>query len=112
MPLYTFEHPITGEIQDLVFGINDEKIFIDIQGVKWNRVFSAPNVSIDSNIDPFSKKDFINKTSKGGTYGELMDRSKELSDKRKQKLGYDPVQKDYFKKYSEKRSGNKHYLDS
>jgi hypothetical protein len=41
-----------------------------------------------------------------------MDRSKELSDKRKQKLGYDPVQKDYFKKYSEKRSGNKHHLDS
>ena len=112
MPLYTFEHPISGELQDIVFGINDDKIFIDEQGVKWNRVFLAPNVSIDTDVDPFSKNQFLEKTSGAGTVGELMDRSRDMSEKRKQKLGYDPVQKEYFKKYSEKRSGNKHHLDT
>ena len=112
MPLYTFEHPISGEQQDIVFGINDEKIFVDESGVKWRRIFLSPNVSVDSGIDPFSKSQFLNKTSKKGTIGEIMDISKEMSEKRKSKLGYDPVQKEYFKKYSEKRSGTKHHLDT
>ena len=40
-----------------------------------------------------------------------MDQSRELSQKRKDKLGYDPVQQKYFKEYSKKRNGIKHYLD-
>ena len=92
MPLYTFEHPETGDQEDFVFGINDDKIVIDEEGVKWKRVFSAPNISVDADVDPFSRKQFLEKTSKEGTYGELMDRSKELSQKRKDKLGYDPVE--------------------
>ena len=99
MPLYTFEHPTTGAQEDFVFGINDDKIVVDEEGVKWKRVFSAPNISIDADVDPFSRKQFLEKTAKKGTYGELMDRSRELSQKRKDKLGYDPVEQKYFKKF-------------
>lgn len=112
MPLYTFEHPKTGEQEDLLFGIDDDKFFTDKEGVKWNRVFLAPNISVDADIDPFSKKQFLEKTSKKGTYGELMDRSKDLSEKRKDKLGYDPVKQNYFKDYASKRNGVKHHLDT
>lgn len=112
MPLYTFEHPTTGEQQDIIFSINDDKIFVDESGIKWNRIFLAPNVSVDAGIDPFSKNQFLDKTNKQGTVGEIMDISREMSDKRKSKLGYDPIQKEYFKKYSEKRSGTKHHLDT
>ena len=112
MPLYTFEHPVTEEKVDLIFGMNDEKSYTDENGVKWNRVYHSPETSIDSQIDPFSKSQFMEKTGKNsGTVGELMDRSKDLSEQRKNKLGYDPVQKEYFKEYSKKRNGVKHHLD-
>ena len=111
MPLYTFEHPETNESIDLVFGMNDEKIYIDKNGIKWNRVFSSPNAALDSNVDPFSSKGFVEKTNSKGTMGDLMSRSQEMSEKRKNKLGYDPVQKKYFQEYSKKRRGVKHHLD-
>jgi len=111
MPLYTFEHPETNESIDLVFGMNDEKIYIDENGIKWNRVFSSPNAALDLNSDPFSSKGFVEKTNSKGTMGDLMSRSQEMSEKRKNKLGYDPVQKKYFQEYSKKRRGVKHHLD-
>lgn len=111
MPLYTFEHPETNESIDLVFSMNDEKIYIDENGIKWNRVFSSPNAALDLNADPFSSKGFVEKTNSKGTMGDLMSRSQEMSEKRKNKLGYDPVQKKYFQEYSKKRRGIKHNLD-
>jgi hypothetical protein len=112
MPLYTYEHPETGETKDILQGMNEDHVYIDSEGLKWNRVFISPNASIDANIDPFSNKQFLEKTgSTKGTYGELMDRSKEMSEKRKNKLGFDPVQKKYFQEYSKKRNGIKHHLD-
>ena len=62
MPLYTFEHPNTGKTIDIMMGMNDDKTFIDENGLKWNRVFLSPNAAIDSNVDPFSSNDFVNKT--------------------------------------------------
>jgi hypothetical protein len=112
MPLYTFEHPNTEEQKDVVLGMNDEKLFIDEAGVKWNRVFYSPNATIDGDIDPFSNRQFLDKTNTKGTIGELMERSSEMSEKRKNKLGYDPVKKKYFKEYSKKRNGIKHHLDT
>ena len=41
----------------------------------------------------------------------MWDRSKELSEKRKEKEGRDPVQQQYFKDYSKKRKGVKHPKD-
>ena len=112
MPLYTYQHPESEELLDIIQGMNEEHIYIDSKGIKWNRVFISPNASIDSEIDPFNNQQFIEKTGKNkGTYGELVDHSREMSEKRKNKLGYDPVQKKYFKEYSEKRNGARHHLD-
>ena len=41
MPTYQFQNPETKEIKELVFGMNEEKCYIDEAGLKWNRVFSA-----------------------------------------------------------------------
>ena len=112
MPLYTFEHPATGEIKDVIFGMNDEKHHVDEEGVSWLRVWHSPEASIDADIDPFSANQFIEKTKTKGSVGDLLDRSAELSAKRSEKLGYDPVKQKYFKEYSKKRNGTKHYLDT
>jgi hypothetical protein len=113
MPLYTYEHPESGETIDIVQSMNDDHIYIDKNKTKWNRVFHAPQASIDADIDPFDKKAFKDKTNnKKGTYGDFLDKSKELSQKRKDKCGFDPVQKKYFKEYSSKRRGVKHPLDT
>lgn len=112
MPLYTYEHPETSETIDVVQGMNDEHVYVDEKGVEWKRVFYSPRASIDSNVDPFDNHAFVSKTgNQKGSYGDILDQSKELSQKRKDKLGYDPVQKKYFKEYSEKRRGLKHPLD-
>ena len=112
MPLYTYEHPETGETVDVLEKMNDAHVYIGKDGVEWKRIFYVPNASIDSQIDAFSSKAFVDKTGANkGTYGEMADRSREMSEKRKDKLGYDPVQKKYFKEYSKSRNGVKHRLD-
>lgn len=112
MPLYTYQHPETEECIDIVQSMSEDHIYIDKTGLKWKRVFYAPQASIDANIDPFSKKDFKNKIeNKKGSYGDLLDRSKELGQARKDKAGIDPIQQKYFKEYSSKRRGIKHPLD-
>lgn len=113
MPIYVYEHPKSGKQVEVVQGIDDEHSYTDKKGLKWNRVFTPPNVLIDSKIDPFSESDFLEKTkSKKGSIGDLMDRSAELSDKRAQKAGgVDPIKERFFKEYSKKRRGKKHEAD-
>lgn len=112
MPLYTYEHPETGEIIDVLQSMNEDHLYIGKDGVKWSRVFSIPQASTNSQIDPFDNKSFIDKTgNQKGNYGDIIDQSKEMSQKRKDKLGYDPVQQKYFKEYSKTRNGIKHRLD-
>ena len=87
----------------------DKHEYIDESGVVWNRVFTAPNAGVDTvKLNPFSPKDFLKKTSNQGCVGDLMDRSKEMSEKRKQKEGFDPIQQKYFTDYSNKRKGHRH----
>jgi hypothetical protein len=76
----------------------------------WKRVFTVPQASIDARVDPFSAKQFADKTgSKKGTYGDLLDRSAEMSHERAvQAGGIDPVKSQYFNDYSKKRRGAKH----
>ena len=112
MPLYDFEHPETGEVKELVFGMNEEKKFIDENKTRWVRLFASPNSAIDTEIDPYSATDFKKVTeNKKGSYGDMIDRSKELSEKRKSKEGRDPVQQKWFKDWSKNRSGQKHPMD-
>jgi hypothetical protein len=107
MPFYSFSHPNTGEIIDICFKMSDNKIYIDKNGVEWDRVITVPNMMMDSRIDPHSQKAFLDKTKKGGgTLGDLFDLSKELSDKRGGTKN-DPIKKDYAKDWKARRGKNK-----
>jgi predicted nucleic acid-binding Zn ribbon protein len=111
MPEYLYEDPDTGKVITVIQGINEDHSYKK-DGKEFNRVFTSPNASIDTQIDPFSKSDFLEKTKgKKGTYGDLWDASKEASKKREEKLGHDPVKSEHFEKYSEKRKGMKHQQD-
>jgi hypothetical protein len=85
--------------------MNDEKVYVDENNLKWNREFVVPQASIDTNIDPYSKRAFMDKTNKAGTFGEMMDLSKELSEKRGG-VKNDPVKKGYTKDWKKKRNLN------
>ena len=109
MPEYLFENPDTGEVISVVQGINEEHTYSE-DGKVFERVFTVPNASIDSDLDPFSAQQFTDKTrNMKGTMGEMWDYSKELREKRKKiSGGEDPIRKKAEKKYSEKRKGMKY----
>jgi hypothetical protein len=105
MPFYLFENEDSGEVKEFFVKISDIKNFSP--GIGWRRVYTVPYVSTDSNIDPYSPKDFIEKTrSKKGTIGDLFDKSRELSEARGGEKR-DPVVKQFFSDY-EKTKGIKH----
>lgn len=108
--IYVFKHPSKEKFIELHQRINDVHEYRDEKGVKWDRVFTAPQVSIDANIDPFSPESFVEKTGRNkGTIGDLMDRSAELSEKRASRNGgVDPLRVEAFDKYAKKRRGLKH----
>ncbi len=109
MGIYIFQHPETNEIKEIFQSINEEHSYQDENGVRWDRIFTIPHASFDTQIDPFSEKDFSSKMgSKKGTVGDLMDASKEASSRREQSQGKDPVKQKYFDNWSKKRKGRKH----
>jgi hypothetical protein len=93
--------------------MNEEHIYIDGFGVEWKRVYFAPNASIDSNIDPFSQRQFTDSTGgKKGTVGDMLDYSEEMSQRRAEKSGgSDPVKQKYFNDYASKRNGQRHIAE-
>lgn len=112
MPVYTYQHPETGETLEIVQTMCEIHEFIK-DGIKWNRVFNPPNAAIDTKIDPFSAKDFAEKTGKKrGTVGDLFDQSQEASLKRLSVEGKDSVKETYEAEYSKKRGGRKPYKSS
>ena len=112
MPIYTYFNSETEEYRDIVQKMSDvHEYFCEDGGeTTWKRVFTVPHASIDSKMDPFKAEDFARKTgSKKGTYGDLLDKSAELSHQRAELAGgVDPVKEKYYKDYSEKRRGAKH----
>ena len=108
MPVYTFINPDTEKEIDVVQKMNEPHVYVDENGLEWKRKWTLPNATIDAEIDPFDKQAFSRKIDGGtgkGSVGELWDRSRELSEKRKQKLGYDPVKKKFLEDYSKDRKG-------
>lgn len=110
MPLYIYEHPESGERVEIVQHMNEKHEYIK-DGVEWKRVFDVPQATIDnlSNLDPFNKQQFLDRTSKlrGITQGDLWDVSAELSRKRAKKMGKDPVKEKAAAKYRH-RTGKPH----
>ena len=100
MPIYVYKHPKKDEYIEVIQGMNDEHVY-EKDGLAWERVFLAPNASVDNDVDPFNGRQFVDATAnKKGTVGDMMDFSKELSEKRaKANGGIDPVKKQYYKNY-------------
>ncbi len=112
MPFYIFENPETKERREVRQRMADAHEYTDENGLKWNRVFLAGNMSIDSRPDVECTKSLANSTSnKKETVGDIQDRAKEASEKRKEKNGYDPIQSSWFNSYADKRGGKRHPKD-
>ena len=108
MPNYLFEEIETGRIVEVFQNMNDLHEYSE-NGVAFRRVWSIPGASIDSQADPFDTAKYVDKTyNQKMTLGNMWSASKELSEKRKDKLGYDPIKENYKKEYSEKRGGMKY----
>lgn len=108
MPIYLFKNPNTGKVVSVIQGMNEDHSYSE-NGIKYERVFTIPNASIDSQIDPYSSNQFIEKTGKmKGTLGEIWDYSKEMSEKRSRVTGSDPIKEKAEAAYSKKRRGIKY----
>jgi hypothetical protein len=111
MPVYLFRHPGTDLVIEELQKMNDPHVYIDDDGVEWERVWTSPNAGIDTKLDG-SKKSFMKYTAdKKGNMGDLWDASRRCSDIREKQRGKDPVKDKYFKNYSERRRGKKHQQD-
>ncbi len=103
MPIYEYTHPDTGEEIELVQTMKEDHVYIDEHGIEWARVWNNPNATIDTDLDPFSEKDFVKHTAKKGmTAGQMMDLSKQLSKKREKARGLDPVKNKAVMEYETK----------
>lgn len=92
--------------------MNDVHEYVDENGVKYDRVYTKPNAAIDTFCDIYSSKDYVKATNKNGTLGDLIDRSAELHEKRRDKEGKDPVREQFYKDYQKTHRGKKHQLQT
>jgi len=114
MPEYIYQHPNTEKIITIMQSVHDNHEYIDENGLKWNRIFTSPQLNTQGKLSAESnQKDFAEYTKNHkGTIGDLWDRSAELSEKRTKIYGKDPIKDKYFKDWSKKRKGKKHPLDN
>ena len=113
MPIYLYQHSKTKEIREVLQSMNDiHEYYGDLNEPEkgWERIFTIPTASIDTKQDPFNTNQFLERTkNKKGTYGNMLDYSKELSDQRASIFGgQDPIKEQYYKDYSKNRRGAKH----
>lgn len=115
--VYQFRNKKTGKIVDVVMPMKDYKHYRGESGNEdfWERVYDLPQVNTGNAkvTDPFDNKAFVNKTGQmKGTYGDLLDYSSELSEKRASIAGgEDPLKRKYFDEYKKKTNGKRHIKD-
>jgi hypothetical protein len=110
MPIYIYQNPKTKETKEIIQSIHDKHEYSE-NGIEWSRVFTCPEVNTFDKLGADStSRQFSDLTGKQkGTMGDLWDRSKELSEKRKKIYGgEDPVKNKYYKDWSKKRKGKVH----
>ena len=112
MPIYQFIHPETKEVVDVVQSMKDDHIYVDASGTEWERVWSVPQASIDTQVDHNDKNAWMRKMeNKRLTVGEMEAQGEQLSQKRaKENGGEDPLRRKYFD-WSKTRKGKKHPRD-
>ncbi len=109
MPIYIFFNKKTNQYKEIVMSMKEEHEYTDDLGFKWDRIFTSPKTSTDTKIDPFSERDFVEKTGKKTeTLGDYWDRSQELSAQREKLAGKDFVKEKTIKEYEKKTKGTKH----
>ena len=112
MPIYLYENEKTGEVIEIFQGMNDRHEYHGINNREkglWRRVFVNPELSLDTKVDPFNKKSFVNSTvKKNDTYGDLFDRSAEASAKRAERYGKDPIKEKHYAEYNKMTNGKLH----
>ena len=113
MPIYLYKHPNKEEYVEIIQSMNETHEFIDPEGLEWKRVFTSPEISSQKVTNPWDVNSFVNETgNQKGTIGDLMDRSKEMSEMRaKENGGVDPIAKKKFEDYSKTRGGIKDMSD-
>ena len=112
MPQYLFANPNDEtQIVEVFFHMNDKKFYIDENGVEWRRIYTVPQACVDSDFDPRNKDEFIRRGAKYSTLGDLMDKSRELSEKRAEKEGFDQKRREFFDEYARARKGKRHPQD-
>lgn len=115
--VYQFRNKKTGKIADVVMSMKDYKHYHGENDEEdcWERVYDAPQVNLGNTkiTDPFDNGAFVRKTgAMKGTYGDLMDYSSELSEKRAELNGKeDPIKRKFFENYEKKTKGKKHFRD-
>ncbi len=113
MPLYLYENKETGEVLEVLQGMNDTHEYNgedESEKGLWRRVYVNPNMSTDTKLDPFSESSFRASTvGKNDTYGQLFERSAEASEMRaNQAGGVDPVKQKSYDDYSKMTNGKAH----
>lgn len=115
--IYQFRNKNTGKIVDVVMPMKEYKPYKGEDGQEdfWERVYDLPQVNLGSAkvSDPFDNGAFVRKTGEmKGRYGDLIDYSAELSEKRAAIAGgEDPVKRKYFDDYKKKTNGKRHVKD-
>jgi hypothetical protein len=105
-PLYEYSNPDDESNRIVLLQSMHESHSYTVAGVEWNRVWTAPQIGIDTKIDCNDEKKFLTKTEKGGKLGDIWDLSAEMSAKRAEKMGgVDPLKAEADKKYSDARGG-------
>lgn len=111
MPIHQFIHEESGETIDEYVPasapaeqhsrqIRDGKVF--------KRVYAAPMSAIDSRIEEGSKEEFARITNKKGIKTkDMWELSEEMSKRRAEKNGVDPVKQKFYREF-EKEHGVKH----
>jgi len=111
--IYLFKNLDTGELKEVTMSMKNYELYKGENGKEnWQRIYEPTQINMgNSKSDPFNSKKFVEKTGKmKGSYGDLLDYSSELSAKRAEKLGEDPVKRKHFDSYKEK-TGKKHIAD-
>ena len=65
MAIYIYQHPDTGETKEIVQSMKEEHTYSE-DGVEWQRVWTSPAGFVDTEIDPFNKQQFMDKTNVRG----------------------------------------------
>ena len=94
--------------------MNDVHEYFDNNGLKWERIFTVPNATIDSvdKMDPTDRNKFVDVTrNKKGTVGDMWDLSADLSRQREEKYGIDKLKEAHQNhKDNKKKNRNKKLL--